>query len=83
MLSFRLTIPSRICQVHLPEQFFDADARLFALAAQVVQFLAKLMRVGYGRVALSAERGHQLHGAVDALFETGKGVVVFHNSNPD
>src|SRR5665213_148708 len=69
-------------QIHLPQQLLDADTCLFALAAEVVQFLAKLPRVGYGRVTLRAEGGHHFHGAVNTLFKTGKGVVVFFHAEP-
>jgi hypothetical protein len=63
-------------QVHLAEKFFDAYPSLFALRSEVFQFLTELARVGYGRIALSAQCRHQVHGTVDTLFESRQSVVV-------
>jgi len=63
-------------QIHLAEKFFDADASLFALRAQILKFLAQFSSVRYRRIALFAERGHQIHRAVDALFESRQSSVV-------
>src|SRR5690349_23077490 len=63
-------------QIHLAEKFFDAHAGLLALGAQILKFLAQFAGVRHRNIALIAERGHQIHRTVDALFECRQSVVV-------
>src|SRR5689334_5961107 len=86
-VSFRRAVAAHVIlrlreHVHLPQQLFDAYAGLFALRAEVIQFLPELGTVGHGGVAFLAETGHQVHGEMDAFFETCQGVVFFHNFEP-